>query len=71
MGTIVVKNACVRRPGYMYYISKEGHLMEALMSHGGRKKGSGKKKKAAKPARKAVLKKLIKKVTKKVTKKKK
>ena len=70
-GQIVVKNACVREPGYLYYISGSGDLCRSVMSHGGRKKGSGKKKPTAvKPSRKANLKKLIKKVNKKVTVKK-
>lgn len=43
-GKIIVKNACVREPGYLYYISKEGDLCRTEMVHG-RKKGSGKKKK--------------------------
>lgn len=38
MGTIVVANAVVREPGYLYYISKEGDLCKALMSHTGKKK---------------------------------
>ena len=52
-GKIIVKNACVREPGYLYYISREGDLCRSEMVHSGRKKGSGKKKKekAAKPTK--------------------
>lgn len=64
MGTIIVKNAVQRKPGYLYYIDGNGNVCESKMARGGRKKGSGKKK-ATKPARKAVLKKLVSKVKKK------
>lgn len=61
MGTIIVKNAVVRKPGYLYYINGNGDVCESKMARGGRKKGSSKKKaKAAKPAKKAVLKKIAK-----------
>jgi len=30
-GTIVVKNAVERKPGYLYYIDGEGNLMESKM----------------------------------------
>lgn len=66
MGTIIVKNAVVRKPGYLYYIDGNGSVCESKMARGGRKKGSGKKKaKATKPAKKTVLKKLVSKVKKK------
>jgi hypothetical protein len=47
MGTIIVKNAVVRKPGYLYYIDKNGSVCEAKMARTGRRKGA-KKKKAAK-----------------------
>ena len=34
MGVIVVKNAVVRRPGYMYYINGNGDICEAKMATG-------------------------------------
>lgn len=64
MGTIIVKNAVVRKPGYLYYIDRNGSVCESKMARGGRKKGSSKKK-AAKPTKKTVLKKLVSKVKKK------
>lgn len=48
MGTILVKNAVVRKPGYLYYIDKNGSVCEAKMSRTGRKKGTAKRKKAVK-----------------------
>lgn len=48
MGTIIVKNAVVRKPGYLYYIDKNGSVCEAKMARLGRKKGTGKAKKKAK-----------------------
>ena len=38
MGKIIVKNAIVRQPGYLYYIDGEGNLCEAKMARGGKKK---------------------------------
>ena len=38
MGTIVVKKAIVRKPGFLYYIDGEGNVCEAKMSRGGKKK---------------------------------
>lgn len=49
MGQILVKNAVVRKPGYLYYVDGKGNVCEAKMSRTGRKKG---KKKAAKPKKK-------------------
>jgi len=65
MGKIVVKNVIKRRPGYLYYVDGQGHVCEAKMSRGGKKKKAVKKK--------AVKKKVVKKkapVKKKVAKKK-
>jgi len=31
MGKIIVKNVIKRKPGYMYYLDKEGNLLEAKM----------------------------------------
>jgi len=51
-GTIIVKNAVVRKPGYLYYIDGSGSVCESKMSRGGRKKGSSKKKKVTKTVKK-------------------
>ena len=32
MGTILVKNAVVRKPGYLYYIDGKGNVCEAAMA---------------------------------------
>jgi len=40
MGVIVVKNAVVREPGYLYYIDGNGSLCSAKMA----RRGSAKKK---------------------------
>lgn len=68
-GKIIVKNACVREPGFLYYIDGQGNLCRSEMVHG-RKKGSGKKKKektakAVKTTKKALKKTVLKKVLKK------
>lgn len=55
MGTIIVKNAVVREPGYMYYIDGQGNLCSSKMQHGGRKKGA--KAKGKKTAKKTTVKK--------------
>jgi hypothetical protein len=44
MGTIIVRNAIERKPGYLYYIDAEGNLCEAEMKKGGKKKVSKLKK---------------------------
>ena len=31
MGTIIVKEACVREPGYLYYVDKDGSVCRAKM----------------------------------------
>lgn len=31
MGKIIIKNAVVRKPGFAYYIDKEGNIVEASM----------------------------------------
>ena len=38
MGEIVVRNAVVRKPGYLYYVDGQGNVCEAKMQHCGRKK---------------------------------
>ena len=38
MGTILVKNAVNRKPGYLYYVDGKGNVCEAKMARGGRKK---------------------------------
>lgn len=64
MGKIIVKNAVVRQPGFLYFINGAGDLCEAKMQHG-RKKG----KKNKKTAKKKPVKKTVKKPTKKKSKK--
>lgn len=44
MGKIILRNAIVRKSGYLYYIDKEGNVCEAEMKHGGTKKKEVKKK---------------------------
>ena len=44
MGTILVKNAVKRKPGYLYYVDGKGNVCEAKMARGGRKKKATKKK---------------------------
>ncbi len=38
MGTIIAKNIVKRRSGYLYYVDGKGHVCEAKMSRGGKKK---------------------------------
>jgi hypothetical protein len=38
MGTIILKNAVVRKPGYLYYVDGEGNICEAKMANGRKKK---------------------------------
>ena len=40
MGTIIVKNAVVRKKGFLYYVDGQGNVCEAKMG-----RGRGKKKK--------------------------
>jgi len=54
-GTIILKNAIVREPGYMYYIDSQGSICRATMTHG-RKKGTGKAKKINAKTKKPVKK---------------
>ena len=65
MGTIIVKKAIVRKPGYLYYVDGEGNVCQSAMSHGRKKGSKKKKKKASKPVKKKVTKKVVKKVKKK------
>ena len=44
MGQIILKNAIVRKPGFLYYIDGKGNICEAKMSKGGHNKGKSKKK---------------------------
>ncbi len=53
MGTVVVKNAVKRKPGYLYYVDGNGNVCEAKMARGGKKKKAAKKK----PVKKKVVKK--------------
>ena len=43
MSSIVVKNAVVRKPGFLYYVDGKGNVCEAKMSRGGKKKKKSKK----------------------------
>ncbi len=45
MGTVLVKNVVVRKPGYLYYVDGKGHVCEAKMARGGKKKKKAAKKK--------------------------
>ena len=38
MGSILVKNVIVRKPGYLYYVDGKGNVCEAKMARGGKKK---------------------------------
>jgi len=42
MGKIIVKNAVVRKPGFLYYIDAQGNLCEAKMQSKGKKKKEAK-----------------------------
>lgn len=51
MGTVLVKNAVKRKPGYLYYVDGKGNVCEAKMARGGKKKKGSKKKTAKKKKR--------------------
>lgn len=38
MGSVLVKNAIVRKPGYLYYVDGKGNVCEAKMARGRKKK---------------------------------
>ena len=38
MGTVIVKNCVVRKPGYLYYIDGQGNVCEAKMARRTKKK---------------------------------
>jgi len=42
MGTVIIKNVVVRKPGFLYYVDSEGNLCEAKMNHKGRIKKENK-----------------------------
>ena len=52
MGTIIVKAAVVREPGYLYYINANGDLCSAKMAKKGKAKAVAKKVVAKKTATK-------------------
>jgi hypothetical protein len=54
MGTIIVKDAVKREPGFLYYIDGQGNLCKAKMKTGGTKKKAAKKsaKKSTKKSKK-------------------
>ncbi len=65
MGKIIKRNVVKRKPGHLYYVDGSGHVCEAKMARGGKKKKATKKK----TTKKKVVKK--KPAKKKTTKKKK
>jgi len=44
MGKIIIENAVIRKPGYLYYIDGEGNVCEAEMAHKGKNKKIAKRK---------------------------
>ena len=44
MGKIIVRKAVKRKPGYLYYVDGKGHVCEAKMARGGKRKKKAKKK---------------------------
>ena len=48
MGKIILKNAVVRKPGYLYYVDGDGSVCEAKMVHGRKAKAKTTKAKAKK-----------------------
>ncbi len=54
MGKIIVRKAVKRKPGYLYYVDGKGHVCEAKMARGGKRK---KKKAVKKKAKRKVAKK--------------
>ena len=52
MGKIIVKNAVVRQPGFLYYIDGEGNLCEAKMARRGKAKKATTKKETTKSSKK-------------------
>jgi len=48
MGKVIKKNVIKRKPGYLYYVDGSGHVCEAKMSRGGKKRKKGAKKKVVK-----------------------
>lgn len=48
MGKVIVKNVVKRKPGHLYYVDGKGHVCEAKMARGGKKKKKAAKKKAKK-----------------------
>jgi|TARA_B100001971_G_C17987399_1_gene430564 20S proteasome alpha/beta subunit len=58
MGKIIHRGIVKRKPGHLYYIDASGHVCEAKMARGGKKKKAAKKKVAKKkPVKKKVAKK--------------
>jgi len=45
MGKVIIKNAVVRKPGFLYYVDGEGNICEAQMARKGKKKVAKKKSK--------------------------
>jgi hypothetical protein len=45
MGTIIVKNAVQRKPGFLYYVDGHGNVCEAKMARKGKSAKPAKKKK--------------------------
>jgi len=38
MGSVLLRNAVKRKPGYLYYVDGKGNVCVAKMARGGRKK---------------------------------
>ena len=43
MGKIIHRNVVTRKPGHLYYVDGQGHVCEAKMARGGKKKKPGEK----------------------------
>ena len=43
MGTIIIKDAVKRQPGYLYYVDGQGNVCESKMARGNKKKVTKKK----------------------------
>ncbi len=61
MGKIIVKNAVKRKPGFLYYLDKDGSICETPMARKGRSKKKVSTRK--KPVKKVTVKQVTKKKT--------
>ena len=60
MGKIIVKNVVNRKPGHLYYVDGKGHVCEAKMARGGKKRKKKAVKKKVVKKKKPVKKKAVK-----------